>query len=195
MLPLIYRPHWTKGFCQVWCRGRHFSPSLPSVRYLKLGSKSDLRAVVSGSIVWYDSLAPCSEVLLLWYFVGACAATPQHIRGENIYIGSTKYNTPLMSFTGASFFNFSLLLRSCLRCRKQVGNTFIVGKTIRTKEQPGNDNDLEPSTRKAGKLETTKTQLSPPDHVFVNFQIVHTSRKISKTFGSKNPTKRSFQTA
>ena len=26
--------------------------------------------------------------------------------------------------------NFSLLLRSCLRCRKQIGNTFIVGKTM-----------------------------------------------------------------
>ena len=38
-----------------------------------------------------------------------------------------------------------------------------------TKEQPGNENDLEPSTAiAAGKLETTKTQLSPPDQVFVN---------------------------
>ena len=93
-----------------------------------------------------------------------------HIRGENIYIGSTKYNTPLMSFTGASFFKFSLLLKSCLRCRKQVGNTEpgVIEETIRTKEQTGNENDLEPSTTIAGKLETTKTQLSPPDQVFVN---------------------------
>ena len=38
-----------------------------------------------------------------------------------------------------------------------------------TKEQPGNENDLEPSTTiAAGKLETTKTQFSPPDQVFVN---------------------------
>ena len=44
--------------------------------------------------------------MLLWYFVGASAATQNwssyYIRGENIHIGSTKYNTTLMSFTGAS---------------------------------------------------------------------------------------------
>ena len=77
--------------------------------------------------------------------------------------------------------NFILLLRSCLRCRKQVGNTFIevktctsdaepgvVEETIPTKEQPGNENDLEPSTTVACKMETTKTQLSSPDQGFVN---------------------------
>ena len=64
-----------KGFCHVWSRGRHFSPSLPGDRYLKLGSKSDLRAEISGSIVRYDALAPRPGVLLIWYFVGACTAT------------------------------------------------------------------------------------------------------------------------
>ena len=53
-----------KGICHVWSRGRHFSPSLPDDRYLNLGSKSDLRAEISGSIVWYDALAPRPEVLL-----------------------------------------------------------------------------------------------------------------------------------
>ena len=52
-----------KGICHVWSRGRHFSPSLPGDRYLKLGSKSDLRAEISGSIVWYDALAQRPEVL------------------------------------------------------------------------------------------------------------------------------------
>ena len=52
------------------------------------------------------------------------------IRGENIHIGSTKYNTPLMSFLQQVDKNFSLLLRSCLRRRKQVGNTLIVAKTM-----------------------------------------------------------------
>ena len=75
LLPIINRAGWMKGICHVWSRGRHFSPSLPGDRYLKLGSKSDLRAEISGSIVRYDALAPRSEVLLLWYFVGACAAT------------------------------------------------------------------------------------------------------------------------
>ena len=77
--------------------------------------------------------------------------------------------------------NFSLLLKSCLRCRKQEGNTLslvkpctsdiepgVVDKTIRIKEQPEHENDLEPSTTIAGKLKTTKTQVSPPDQVFVN---------------------------
>ena len=52
-----------KGICLIWSRGRHFSPSLPGDRYLKLGSKSDLRAEISGSIVWYEALAPRPEVL------------------------------------------------------------------------------------------------------------------------------------
>ena len=52
-----------KGICHIWSRGRHFSPSMPGDRYLKLGSKSDLRAEISGNIVWYDALAPRPEVL------------------------------------------------------------------------------------------------------------------------------------
>jgi len=52
-----------KGICHIWSRGRHFSPSLPGNRYRKLISKSDLRAEISGSIVWYEALAPRPEVL------------------------------------------------------------------------------------------------------------------------------------
>ena len=68
---------WMTGICHIWSRGRHFSPSLPGDRYLNLGSKSDLRAEISGSIVWYDALAPRPEVLfsftafyanLLWLY-------------------------------------------------------------------------------------------------------------------------------
>ena len=44
----------------------------------------------------------------------------------------------------------------------------VVEETIRIKEQPGNENDLEPSSTKAGRQEATKRQLSPPDQVFVN---------------------------
>ena len=57
------RSEWMKGICPIWFRGRHFSPSLPGDRYLKLGSKSDLRAEISGSIVRYEALAPRPEVL------------------------------------------------------------------------------------------------------------------------------------
>ena len=40
-----------------------------------LTHKSDLRAEISGSIVWYDALAPRPEVLLSWCFVRACAVS------------------------------------------------------------------------------------------------------------------------
>ena len=66
-----------KGISLEWSRGRNLSPSLPGDRYLKLGSKSDLQAQISGSIVRYDALAPRPAVLLLSYFVGACAATQE----------------------------------------------------------------------------------------------------------------------
>ncbi|KAK2566398.1 hypothetical protein P5673_009904 [Acropora cervicornis] len=87
-------------------QGRHFSPSLPGDRYLKLGSKSDLRAEISGSIVRYDALAPRPE------WVKPCTSETE---------------------------------------------PGVVEETIRTKEQPGNENDLEPST-----------QPSPPNQVSVN---------------------------
>ena len=44
----------------------------------------------------------------------------------------------------------------------------VVKERIQTKEQPLNENDMEPSTTIVGKLETTKSQLIPPDQVFVN---------------------------
>ena len=40
-----------KGICHIWSRGRHFSPSMPGDRYLKLGSKSDLQAEISLSLL------------------------------------------------------------------------------------------------------------------------------------------------
>lgn len=63
MIPCRNRTEWTKGICPIWSSGRRFSPSLPGNSYLKLGSKSDPRAEISGNIVRYDALAPRSEVL------------------------------------------------------------------------------------------------------------------------------------
>ena len=53
----------------------------------------------SGSIVRYDALAPRPEVLLHWYFVGACTVT---LELKFFPYSWRKYQ---MSFTGASFFN------------------------------------------------------------------------------------------
>ena len=83
LLLSMNRAEWMKGICHIWSRGRHFSPSMPGDRYLKLGSKSDHRAEISGNIVRYDALAPRPEVLrlisclyansVLWVFFGKSA--------------------------------------------------------------------------------------------------------------------------
>ena len=39
LLLSITRTEWMKGVCHIWSRGRHFSPSLPGNRYLKLSSQ------------------------------------------------------------------------------------------------------------------------------------------------------------
>ena len=44
----------------------------------------------------------------------------------------------------------------------------VLEEIIRIKEQPGNENDLEPSTTIAGRQEAPKRQFSPQDQVFVN---------------------------
>lgn len=44
-----------KGIYHVWSRGRHFSPSLPGGRYLKLGSKSEnskSQGASFGTMLW-----------------------------------------------------------------------------------------------------------------------------------------------
>ena len=53
---------------------------------------------------------------------------------------------------------------------------------------------MKPSITIAGKLETTDNSALQIKSLLA-YQIVQTGLKISKTFGSKNPTTRSFQTA
>ena len=49
--------------CLVCSSGRHFSPSLPGDRCLRLGSKNYLQGEIPGSIVWYNALERRPEVL------------------------------------------------------------------------------------------------------------------------------------
>ena len=75
-----------------------------------LAHKSDPRPEISGEIVWYDALAPRTEVLLSWCFVCACAGSSNsssyHIRGNDMNcLGSSEYMAVVMSFTRASFLN------------------------------------------------------------------------------------------
>ena len=109
LLLLINRAEWMQGVCHKWSRGRHFSPSLPGDRYLNLrSSKSDLRAEISGSIVWYDALAPRPEVLLSWHFVCACASSLDlkflPYSWEKCSDGANKENALSMAITRSSFF-------------------------------------------------------------------------------------------
>ena len=55
----------------------------------------------------------------------------------------------------------------------------VVEETIRIKEQPGNENDLEPSTTIAGRQEATKRQLSPPDLVYTSRRILNSRQRPS----------------
>ena len=59
-----------------------------------LAHKSDLRAEISGSIVWYDALAPRPEVLLSRGFVCACAvlsySSSYHTRGNEMKLPRVK---------------------------------------------------------------------------------------------------------
>ena len=102
---------WMKGICHIWSRGRHFSPSLPGDRHLNLGSKSDLQAEISGSIVWYDALAPRPEVLFsfstfyandVWYvsFIFP-RSTPQDFKT----IFTQNFNCHFCQFSKSSHFS------------------------------------------------------------------------------------------
>ena len=111
-----------KGVCHKRSRGRYFSPSLPGDSYLNLGSpKSDLRAEISGSIVWYDALAPRPEVLLSWYFVCACTSSLEleflPYSWEKCSDGANKDNALSMAITRSSFFMLAdKALNSSMNC-------------------------------------------------------------------------------
>ena len=185
LLPDIIWAEWTKGICL----GADISlpPCLATGIWNlapKATSRLKSRGASFGTTLWHHVQRYCCFGILLAHAQLPYNWRSYHIRGENIHIRSTKYNTPLMSFTGASFLNKWIRISVCRwnqRFRKQVGNTLlevkpctsdtepgVVEETIRIKEQPENENDLEPSTTKAGKLETTNTQLNHPDQVFVN---------------------------
>ena len=61
-----------KGICQIWSRGRHFSPSLPDGGRLVSEVQLTVLAIRGpksrGPSSWYDALAPRPEVLL----TGSC---------------------------------------------------------------------------------------------------------------------------
>ena len=99
-----------------------------------------LRAEISGIIVPYDALAPCPELLLLWHFVGACAATlklkifPYSWRKYPHRVDYIQHTVDVIywgEFLQQVDNNFTFAVEILLEVsKKQVGNTFTVGKTV-----------------------------------------------------------------
>ena len=104
---------WMKGICHVWSRGRHFSPSMPGDRYLKLGSKSDHRAEISGNIVRYNALAPRPEVLRSFcsIYANICSGV---VFFEQVQVSLNNFIRPLRKIENGYFAIFQSLLISRL---------------------------------------------------------------------------------
>ena len=98
------RTDWMKGICLMWSRGRHFSPSLPGDRYLKLGSKSDHRAEISGNVVRYGALAfslRMRSFLKLNFLLTICVGKSSQISSQlrNIFLGEGSVSQTSLNLT------------------------------------------------------------------------------------------------
>ena len=106
---LNLKPSWVnERACHMWSGERHFSPSLPGDRYLKLSSEKRspgrnlrehrlVRRSGTTFLVFSLRMRSFPEFLAMWV-------------GKHIRVGSTNYK----SFSRAGF--FSLLVTPCLRC-------------------------------------------------------------------------------
>ena len=93
-----------KGICLMWSRGRHFSPSLPGDRYLKLGSKSDHRAEIWGNIVRYSALAfslRMRSFLKLNFLLAICVGKSSRMSSQlhNIFLGEGSVSQKSLNLT------------------------------------------------------------------------------------------------
>ena len=89
------RVEWMKGICHLWSGGRHFSPSLPGNRYLKLSSqkRSPGRNLGEHRLVRRSGTASRGTALVvvclrMRSFPGTEVFTV--FLGENIRVGSIK---------------------------------------------------------------------------------------------------------
>ena len=97
---------WMKGICHIWSRGRHFSPSMPGDRYLKLSSqkRSPGRNLGEHRLVRRSGTASRSTALLVFCLrMRSFPITEVVISlGKNIPAGESKYKTLSMAFTRTS---------------------------------------------------------------------------------------------
>ena len=97
-----------KGVCHIWSRGRHFSPSLPGNRYLKLSSQKRPpgRNLGEHRLVRRSGTTSRSTVVLVFCLhMRSFPRTefPTIFMGRNICVGSTKNVTPMTKFTLANW--------------------------------------------------------------------------------------------
>ena len=86
------RVEWMKGICHIWARGRHFSPSMPGDRYLKLSSqkRSPGRNLGEHRLVRRSGTASRGIVLLVFYMRMHSFPRTEAVTiflGENIRVG------------------------------------------------------------------------------------------------------------
>ena len=103
LLPDINWAEWTKGICHVWSRGRHFPPSLPGHRYLKLGSGPKSRGASFGKTLWHHVQRYCCLGILFGHAQFPRTEVPTIFMGRNICVRSTKNLTPRTRFTRATW--------------------------------------------------------------------------------------------
>ena len=105
---------WMKRICHLWSRGRHFSPSLPGDRYLKLSSqkRSPGRNLGEHRLVRRSGTTSRGTALLVFCLrIRSLPRTEQLtiLVRKSIQVGSTKCNPFSLSFTCASFLHFVCL--------------------------------------------------------------------------------------
>ena len=111
LLLVMNRVEWMKGICHIWSRGRHFSPSMPGDRYLKLSSqkRSPGRNLGEHRSVRRSGTASRGTALLVFCMRMRSFSRAQFLTiflGKNIRVGSTKYKTLLMAFIRASLLRY-----------------------------------------------------------------------------------------
>ena len=107
---IINRTEWMKGICHVWSRGRHFSPSLPGNRYLKLGSqkRSPGRNLGEHRLVRRSSTASRGTALSAFCLRMRSFPTSEGLTIFMETVSAQRSNTA--SFSHASFFNMWMKL-------------------------------------------------------------------------------------
>ena len=115
-----------KGICHIWSRGRHFSPSLPGDRYLKLSSqkRSPGRNLGEHRLVRRSGTASRGTALLGFYLRRTEALTI--FVGKSIRLGTSECTPLVFAFSGGSWqFTSSCAYTMASTLKLEIGNNRI----------------------------------------------------------------------